>query len=435
MEALKKSQKKGFTLIEAAVALVILGIIAGIAIVLFPQTNSVQQDIANDKKLDKIQNAILAFYNANGYLPCPAPRAQAIDTASYGVAATCSAVSIPNTVVTDSGVGVNSVVIGVIPAKTLGLRDEDLLDSYGNQINYSVLKSLAQTQSMFNNYINSSPNLIVQDTNNNQMNLSGNLIAFVITSFGNNGLGAYNAAGGVVSACAGVSKDVENCNDDKIYRDQVKNFESGANYFDDGLRWMTINQLTTFGNGNNLSSSALNFQYAYLSVKEPSLSTITGAIINSAFTNGHGQWIAKLAPTNINYNSIDELTVNTAIGLVTIPPGTYYVKASAFQNFTHYGQLRLITSGGTVISTGIPQSSYTPNMSLNGGASEQVWSYSRRSYLADIITVTLPTSFYMQQYINSSGSIALVITATTAYSNLTEATPLHIDTLEILKIM
>lgn len=433
MEILKSKVTKGFTLIEAAIALVILSVIAGVAIVLIPQTANVQLDVKNEEKLDKIQKSILAFYNLNGYIPCPASRTDLISSASYGVSTNCFATSIGGTVDTDSGVGFNSVRTGVIPTRTLGLRDIDMLDEYGNKITYAVVKDLAKSEAIFNNYINTTLNIEIKDTNDNRINKGTDPVAFVIMSHGNNGLGAFNLNGTLVSNCSGSTKDVTNCSGGKVFRDQFKNFDFGSNYFDDTLRWVSIYQLRTLGKGNNLSSQALNFQYAYISRKEPSISNITLGNFNAAHTLGAGQWLDKLLPATINHNSISGLSVNLATGLVSVPAGTYYIKASSFQNYTHYGQLRLFTTGGVVLSTGITQAAYSANLALNGGASEMIWSHSKRSYLADVVTLATQTDFYLQQYVNSTGGIALNLLANTPETNL-EATPLHLDTLEILKL-
>lgn len=433
MEILNQKLKKGFTLVEAAIALLILSVIAGVAIVLIPHAANVQLDAKNEQKLDKLQNALLAFYNANGYLPCPASRTEAYSSANYGVSTNCFTTSATGTIDTDSGTGANSVRIGVIPSRSLGLMDADLLDEYGNRYTYAVLKDLTKSQAIFNNYINTAQNLVVNDSNNNMLNQSGDVLAFVIVSNGENGFGAYNTNGVLVSTCSGSSKDVENCNDDKIFREQFKNFESGPNYFDDSLRWLSISQVQTLGKGNFLSSQALNFQYAYLSRLINPLANLSAGNFGSTLP-GSGQWVNKLTPTTVNFNTILGSTINTASGIITLPAGTYYVKASAFENYNLYGQLRLIATNNTVLSTGISHAAYTGNLSQNGGLTEEVWTFSKRSYLADVITLASPTDFYMQQYVNSTGGISLSFLAVTTFSNLTEATPLHLDTLEILKL-
>ena len=75
----------GFTLIELAIALAIIGLLLGMLIV--PLNTQVDQQRMNDtqKQLNLITDAILGFAVANGRLPCPAAPGVASVTAGAGL--------------------------------------------------------------------------------------------------------------------------------------------------------------------------------------------------------------------------------------------------------------------------------------------------------------------------------------------------------------
>ena len=119
------SQKQtGFTLIEMAVVLVIVGLLVGSFIGTFAsRVETTRRDNAK-KQIEEIKSAILGFASAKGRLPCPAT------ALSDGEADP------------EPG-GVCALQHGFVPGKTLVIngtynRDGLLIDTWGNPIRYSV---------------------------------------------------------------------------------------------------------------------------------------------------------------------------------------------------------------------------------------------------------------------------------------------------------
>ena len=117
----------GFSLVEMAIVLVIIGLLLGsILMPLSSQIESNQRKSAQ-QTLEDIKQALIGFALANDRLPCPAT------PSSAGVEA-------------PAGGGVCTVQHGFVPASTLGLsggRNQDglLLDPWNNPFRYSVTAS------------------------------------------------------------------------------------------------------------------------------------------------------------------------------------------------------------------------------------------------------------------------------------------------------
>ena len=120
---------RGFTLIELAVVLLILGaLFAGI---LIPMTTQVElRRVADTQKtLSEIRDALIGFAAANGRLPCPASGAS---NGQESFAAGGSA----------SNGNCSNFVNGFVPAVALGIGPTDnagyVLDAWNNRIRYAV---------------------------------------------------------------------------------------------------------------------------------------------------------------------------------------------------------------------------------------------------------------------------------------------------------
>jgi len=121
-----KSPQSGFTLVEIAIVLLIVTILLGYTVALFPRQQQLKQYRALDRQMDEVIEAVIGFAQINGRLPCPA---------------------IPNSVGvedydTAGDTGCNNYG-GFVPVNTLGLngrRNEDslLLDPWGNPYRYYV---------------------------------------------------------------------------------------------------------------------------------------------------------------------------------------------------------------------------------------------------------------------------------------------------------
>ena len=122
--AMKRHVNKGFSLIEMAVVMLILGFLLSGLFVALGESAANRNRIAATAELEGIQEALYGFAQSRGRLPCPA------SAASAGVEAPITG-------------GTCTSPHGFVPAATLGVRgtiDANglMMDPWGNPYRYSV---------------------------------------------------------------------------------------------------------------------------------------------------------------------------------------------------------------------------------------------------------------------------------------------------------
>ncbi len=130
----KNNQQSGFTLIEIAIVLLIVSILLGYTVAMFPIQQELKQYRNAKAEMEQILDAVTGFAQVNGYVPCPAwPNTGGISSGGGGT-----------TNCTDyTGYAQGSARIGFVPVNTLGLHgdindDSLLLDPWGNPYRYYV---------------------------------------------------------------------------------------------------------------------------------------------------------------------------------------------------------------------------------------------------------------------------------------------------------
>jgi prepilin-type N-terminal cleavage/methylation domain-containing protein len=134
-------QCEGFTLIELAVALLLMGLLFGSLFMPLQQQLEIRRTEATAQLLHKAREALLGYAAANGYFPCPA------DASSAG----------REPPVSDHATGSCPTYFGWLPGSTLGLQATDAqgyaVDAWpgnANRIRYAVARdTVAQVASPF----------------------------------------------------------------------------------------------------------------------------------------------------------------------------------------------------------------------------------------------------------------------------------------------
>ena len=123
---MKPASKNGFTLIELAIVLMIIGLLLGGLLVSLSAQMDQRNNSDTQKAMAEIREAIIGFALANGRLPCPADPTIATGSLNAGKErATCTSVASST---------------GVLPWSTLGINETD---AWGNRYTYRVTPDFA----------------------------------------------------------------------------------------------------------------------------------------------------------------------------------------------------------------------------------------------------------------------------------------------------
>jgi prepilin-type N-terminal cleavage/methylation domain-containing protein len=232
---MKPAIQNGFSLIEMAIVLMIVGLLLGGMLV--PLTAQMEQRNISDtqKALSEIKEAIIGFTLANGRMPCPADPTIATGSINAGKErATCTTTA-------------NST--GALPWATLGVNETD---AWGNRYTYRVTSDFADaignstyggctpspipTLASFG--LCSVGNLNVWSSAAKVTTIAASVPA-VIISHGKNGAGAYTTKG--IQLAVGSNADEQENSDGNADTDYVSHTINST--FDDLVAWISPNIL------------------------------------------------------------------------------------------------------------------------------------------------------------------------------------------------
>lgn len=259
---------RGFTLIEIAVVVLIMGMLMSGVIALLNSIISSGHAEATRVKQSAIKAALISFVSRNNRLPCPALATLAEGATNEGVEATTpgTCTGIPVT-----GSAPNLVVTGVIPWVTLGLTNEGALDAQANRFTYQVVQSTtgltSATISGLTGRItihSAGPGILGAAPTGNQTNdcsagatVNPCAAVAVIVSHGKDGYGAYTRAGSLIAFESSVTGNDarENANGDRMF--VIKDYSNiETNPFDDTVMALTASDfLMPLITGGNIKDS------------------------------------------------------------------------------------------------------------------------------------------------------------------------------------
>lgn len=138
---MSQNTKKGYTLLELAIVLVIVGVISAGALVALKVQLDSEKVISTTQNMKTIEDALLSYFAHNGYLPCPADLSEATTNATYGTSQYSGAPRACTTIaggVYSIADGSDAVYMGAVPFKTLGISNDFMFDGWDNKFSYVV---------------------------------------------------------------------------------------------------------------------------------------------------------------------------------------------------------------------------------------------------------------------------------------------------------
>lgn len=220
---------RGFTLVEMAVVLVILGLLLGGLLLPLSSQIDIRNYSETRQKIALIKEAIMGFALANGRLPCPALPAVASSAVGAGTE-TCA------------------LSVGVVPWATLGTPE---VDAWNGRFTYVVTPSFRDqitdgtvTPPATCTTIPTASSFALCSVGSFTVNnIAGSSVAtqvpVIVISHGKNGLGSYRSDGSQLALTGASAQELQNLNgiSPYVYGDTVQNG------YDDFVDWVSVNVL------------------------------------------------------------------------------------------------------------------------------------------------------------------------------------------------
>lgn len=223
---MKRTSQHGFTLVEIAIVLVIVGLMIGGLVTPLSMQLEQRKISETQQALDETREALVGFALRNGYLPCPA-------------------ISAGNGLEDRSGNRCTGEKrAGFLPWATLGLNK---LDSWNHLFRYSVTPAFSDSAALFNLSTPRDISIATRDSHGalTAATLSNDIPA-VILSHGKNGYGATTDQGTTIAnASPGNADEQLNVNSatNFVARYATDNSSAPGGEFDDIVAWVSPNIL------------------------------------------------------------------------------------------------------------------------------------------------------------------------------------------------
>ena len=192
----KKRFIKGYSLLELAVVLVIIAVVAGSGITLGLQQVENAKRIQTNNKIAFIQEALMAYRTQNDRIPCPTDGAVLPTDADYGIEGANPGSCIGGIPSANFSNLTGNVYMssGAVPFKTLNLPEEFMYDGWGNKLTYTVNNSFTAAKSFSATPLSEDcGGLSVREPTGTNNRTTG--AVYVLVSHGKNGHGAYTRNG------------------------------------------------------------------------------------------------------------------------------------------------------------------------------------------------------------------------------------------------
>ena len=293
----------GFTLIELAIVLAIVGLLTGGFLKAWA-AHLVQQRInTTQSNADAVKSALINYIARNNRLPCPAIAGLAPGAAGYGQEAATPGVCTGTTII---GVAPNIAARGIVPWLSLGMASDAASDGYNNRMTYQVTQStthltattLAGLRGTLSLHADTPIALGLTPTGNqiNGCNVTvgdnscNGFAVVVILSHGANRLGGFSETGAALAAPTS-ARELQNAGNNNAFVRSEYSTNDG-NYFDDIVLVLSPDDLLgpPVKDGAIGSARAVTQKQLELSRDELVAKSVTAATVPPAMPAANDGW-------------------------------------------------------------------------------------------------------------------------------------------------
>lgn len=222
----RSTESAGFTLVELAIALMIIALLAGGLLMPLSAQFDSRGHYETQRLLNDAREALYGYALAQGHLPCPAVPGNESGLEARNAPDKCAA------------------NVGLLPWATLGLPP---YDAYGNHLRYSVATSYSDAMTPFGFGSHSAIRIRTRDMSGTQRDVTdADAVAAVILAHGRNGVWAYRDGRRVEDlSSTNLDEDINGNGDGNYFFDRPTASDSGTagGEFDDQLSWIPVSAL------------------------------------------------------------------------------------------------------------------------------------------------------------------------------------------------
>jgi hypothetical protein len=199
----KHNNQSGFGLISFAIGITAMGLILTSYLEFTEFQKKAVKETSRDLQTQQIQASLDEFVKKHNRLPCPAALDNGPKDVNFGQeVANCAAVTAnTGTISYVTGRAGAPVLIGGLPVRALGLKDQDAVDAWGHRYRYAVTKEHATVLGR----INSRGAITIADPQGRSVSSDNDSAVYALVSNGVDDRGSYGLSGNVVKACPNIS--------------------------------------------------------------------------------------------------------------------------------------------------------------------------------------------------------------------------------------
>lgn len=393
----------GFTVLELAIVLVIVGVVTGMGLVATMGALEGAKRVATNNRLDAIEKALMNFRMTYDRLPCPAELTLATSNTNYGVQAATPGTCTGGTPTADAVSTTGDIVQGAVPVKTLGLPNDFMYDAWGRRILYTVMSVYTFPKSFATAHPKETcgTNVLASSTSGDVTNSRSSNAVYTLTSFGPNGHGGYTQGATIVNAGSTNDSEQRNCRCSSsavlasdvasasvhysVQKDASQSTSSATDVFDDIVRYKERWQMQTDDDYRNFSN--------YVKMQ---------MVIGYTYTSGSGsfQTYQKQCATYVN-NSTTVATTSDTYKFVGLS-----MDNSMLFSYSNTNNCELFSVSGTTVTkiTSAP-AGYAPNTGTESYACPTYNSSNGVAMQDDYLAITNSTSPYVKMWKLSNGQM------------------------------